>query len=176
MLAEWDAVAGGVIGAVVTGLIALLAFFRKGKRQDERTAINYYRRALDEEREARAKEREEMRGQLDLHAGQMADAQRAIDLLRDAGRDCEVGQEALWGVAVRQHDFAVRQHNCCLRTFSALRKLGQEPGDDPDPPPPLGDRPRYGAKKDAAEFAARTAEQGAAALGELDARTKESRP
>lgn len=194
LLAEWDvilaagaAAAGTIFGSIIAGLIALLRWRSTDKRQDERTAISYYRRALDEERQDRQREREEeraarqaerdeMRHHIDLHAAQMAEAQEAIALLRDAGKDCEVEQEAQRGIAERQHDQAVRAHACCCRMAAALRKLGADPGDDPDPPAPLPDRPRRGARKDAAEFAAKTALQGAAALGELDARAKESRP
>jgi hypothetical protein len=167
---------GALVGTALTGLIALLTFLRKGKREDERTAIGYYRRALDEEREARRKDHEETKEHLRLHAGQMADAMKALNMQRDLVADCEVDKEALWGVAEMQHEEAVRKHDCCCRTLAALRKLGQDPGEDPPPPRALPERKRRAEAKRQAEFVARTAEQGAKVLTELDERAKGAGP
>jgi gas vesicle protein len=157
------AAVGSLVGAAVAGLVALLAFLRKGKKQDERTAVGYYRAIIEQQQE-----------QLRLHNAQMADAMKALGMQRDLVADCEVDKEALFGVAERQHDDAVRGHDCCCRTFAILRKLGHDPGDDPPPPRPLPERRRRAEAKRQAEFVAREAEQGARALTELDRKKGET--
>jgi hypothetical protein len=141
---------GALATALAGALVTVLAVLRKGKKQDERTAINYYRGLIDE-----------LKKQLDRHGEHMADQVRVIDLLRAQLARCDVDATRVWGAVDRQADYIARCRDI-------LKGAGLDAGPAPEPP-----QRRCGAEdRMTAEFAVRSAKENTTLLKELDDRVK----
>lgn len=172
----WVVGAIGAIGTLAGILYGLYQKLKKSKKEDERTAIGYYRGIIDRMttqhaaelqrmREERDKDRSEYKEQIRLHNQQMTDAQKAIELLKQQISEGELDKEILWTMVDRQHEQAVDKYECCCRLQECVRKLGGDPGRVPKEPAPLPQRPqRKAGLKEATDRAVREAEQGAVLL------------
>jgi hypothetical protein len=119
--AGW-AVLGSVVTAVAGALALLLKTVFDQRRQSRADAIAEQGAIINR-----------LEAQVERMQRQADEAMQALERVRDAHADCEVRLERTLGWCQRLHDAVVRSHAC-------LRKLGGDPGPDPEMPPPPAPR------------------------------------
>lgn len=159
---EWlPTVVSGVLMSIVGATWWFYSRIKESKRQDERTAIGYYRKIIDDQNR-----------KIDLHDHQMQDANEAIKGLILRCNTCDLDNEVLWGVLERKHENEGATYDFACNLIDLLNKQGISIPMRPKKPSDLPQRKNRTTELKTAEFAVRTAEQGSSALHELNEKLK----
>lgn len=156
---------GGTVATVISGTIAgvwyIINKMRRGKQQDERTAIGYYRGIID-----KLNLRDELREK------QITDAQAGIDILQKRCNARDVDNESLWGVAKLQYEQAKSLYDFACSLRDLLNQMGHPIPIQPREPIPLPERKNSSEQIKSTDFANRTQEQRNVTISDLNSRIK----